>query len=170
MKVETVELRPDDLNPNFTVYTIDPATLTRWDDVETAVTFNDAVTLLDAYWTESELQAGQTAELITVWQVEDPTLIGPEVPPLFTTDTVMFSQLLDGEGNVFAQRDSLEAPSWNWQAGDIIIQVHPIYIPPETAVGTYPAIVGFYDRASGKRALLPSGESYTAVPNLDITD
>ncbi len=169
-EIETVQLRADDLNADFTVYAIDAEMLDEWIDGDTAVTFNDAITLIGAKWIEPTVKAGETAELITIWQIEDPPSIGPEVPPLFTTDTVMFSQLLDEQGNVFAQRDSLEAPSWNWQAGDLFIQVHPIAIPAETAVGSYPAIVGFYDRTSGQRALLPNGESYTAVPNLDVIE
>ena len=46
----------------------------------------------------------------------------------------------------------------------------PSTIPPETAVKSYPAIVGIYDRLSGDRAFLPNGESYTAVPELDIVE
>ncbi len=172
-KVERVDVAVDDLNPYFDVYTLNQERLDAWlggggDSGDTAVSFNNAITLLDAQWVQPQLRPGETAELITVWQINDPTQIGPQVPPLFTTDTVMFTQLLDENGNLFAQRDALEAPSWNWQTGDILIQIHPIPIPAETAVKEYKAIVGFYDRASGQRAVTGRGGDYTAVPNLKV--
>ena len=169
-EVDIIETREDDLNPQFRVYTLDGAFVDGWLDEDTAVSFNNAITLRHAEWLQAQVHPGETAELLTVWQINDPAKIGPEVPPLFTTDTVMFTQLLDADGNVFAQRDSLEAPSWNWQAGDILVQIHPIVIPADTAVASYPAIIGFYDRQSGQRALLSNGETYTAVPMLKIVE
>lgn len=167
-EVDTVGLRGDDLNPHFTVYALDGAVADEWLGGDTAVTFNNAITLRHAEWLQPQVRAGETAELLTVWQIEDPAQIGPEVPPLFATNTVMFTQLLDENGQVFAQRDSLEAPSWNWHEGDIVLHVHSIVIPQDTAVNTYPAIIGFYDYDSGQRAVLGNGESYTAVPKLEI--
>jgi len=170
---ETVQLRPDDLNPFFTVYRLDGSGLADYLAEDTAVNFNDAVTLKHAQWLDTAVPPGETAQLLTVWQVTNPERAGPRVPPLFTTDLIMFTQLLDENGRPFTQRDSLEAPSWDWQAGDIILQIHPIPIPPDTAPGSYPAIVGLYDRTSGERlpVLDKSGEvveTYTAVPSLDI--
>jgi hypothetical protein len=85
----------------------------------------------------------------------------------------MFTQLLDENSAVWAQRDTLEAPSWDWQAGDVVIQIHSIPIPPQTIPGTYVAIVGMYDRASGQR--LPvigadgaTGADWAPAPLLSI--
>jgi hypothetical protein len=54
----------------------------------------------------------------------------------------------------------LEAPSWDWQAGDIFLQVHPVTIPGEVPSGLYETTVGAYDRSSGERLPLlnPAGE------------
>ena len=169
----TVRLRPDDLNPFFTVYRLDSSGLADYWAEDTAVNFNDAVTLRWAQWLDTAVSPGGTAQLLTVWQVTDPERAGPRVPPLFTTDLVMFTQILDENGRPFAQRDSLEAPSWAWQAGDVILQIHPIPIPPATAPGRYPAIAGLYDRTSGERlpVLDENGQvvgTYTAVPPLTI--
>ncbi len=146
---QTVSLRPDDLDPSFTVYalTIDDAEW-EWD---VAVNLNNALTLRYAGWVQSPVRPGETAELLTIWQVQDPARVGPLVPPAFTTDVVMFTQILANDGRPWAQRDSLEAPAWNWQPGDVILQIHAIPIPVEAAPGLYPAIVGLYDRESGTR-------------------
>jgi hypothetical protein len=45
----------------------------------------------------------------------------------------------------------LEVPSWDWETGDLLVQVHPLFIPPETEAGVYDAVVGIYDRLSGER-------------------
>lgn len=170
---ETISLQPTDLNPFFSVYQLESTALANWLAEETAVNFNDAVQLKHAQWLNTAVLPGKTAQLLTVWQVTNPHKAGPLVPPLFTTDLVMFSQVLDENGRPFAQRDSLEAPSWDWQAGDIILQIHPVTIPADTAPGSYPAIVGLYDRASGERlpVLDEAGEvveTFTAVPPLNI--
>jgi hypothetical protein len=64
---------------------------------------------------------------------------------------VLFTHILKADGSILAQHDSLEAPSWNWQAGDVIVQVHPIVIPMETATGVYETAVGLYDQQTGQR-------------------
>jgi 4-amino-4-deoxy-L-arabinose transferase-like glycosyltransferase len=148
--VETIHLHPDDLDPHFTLYQVNAQPLASWTS-DTRVDFNGAVCLIHAQWLATPVDPGETAELLMVWQVQDPARIGPLVPPAFTTDMVMFAHVLDGNGNVLAQRDSLEAPSWDWQPDDIIIQIHPISIPPDSAPGLYDVIVGIYDRASGQR-------------------
>jgi hypothetical protein len=134
--------------------------------------FNNALTLHHAEWLNA-IAPGETAELLLVWRVTDPKPVGPIVPPAFTTDVVMFTQVLDEAGVPFAQRDSLEAPSWDWQAGDVIAQIHPVTIPAETSPGSYRAIVGIYDRLSGDRlpVLTEDGAmmgDFTAVPPLEI--
>jgi 4-amino-4-deoxy-L-arabinose transferase-like glycosyltransferase len=147
--LQTISTRPNDLDPAFTVYEWATEELAwEWD---TAANLNNAVTLRHAEWLNNPVQPGETAELLTIWQVQEPTRVGPIVPPAFTTDATMFTQILAKDGRPLAQRDSLEAPSWDWQPGDIILQIHPILIPADTSPGSYPAIVGIYDRTSGVR-------------------
>ena len=73
------------------------------------------------------------------------------MPPAFETDAVLFTHVLNDTGDIVAQRDTLEAPSWNWQVGDRFVQVHPVKIPEETAPGSYETAVGVFDRESGIR-------------------
>lgn len=148
--LETISLRAGDLDPAFTVYALDAAPLAQW-DLGTAVNVNDALVLRYAGWLETAVSPDQTAELLTIWQITDPARAGPVVPPAFTTDLVLFTQLLDQSGQVWTQHDSLEAPSWSWQAGDMVLQIHPLSIPSDAAPGAYAAITGWYERASGRR-------------------
>jgi hypothetical protein len=172
--LDAVQLRPDDLDPSFTYYRLAPPNL----DVlgETAVnpiaSFNQALTLLQARWL-TPAAPGATAELLTAWRVDDPGRVGPVVPPFDATDVVLFTQVLDAEGQILAQRDALDAPSWDWQAGDVIVQIHHLPLPPETAPGVYRTIVGVYDRLSGDRlpATAASGErgqNYAPVSPLRV--
>ncbi len=169
---QTVQLRPDDLDPSFTDYWLDAGQLQAWIEEAPVANFNNALTLHHAAWLNL-VAPGETAELLLIWRVNHPERVGPIVPPAFTTDVVMFTQVLDEAGVPFAQRDSLEAPSWDWQAGDIIAQIHPVTIAAETPPGSYQAIVGIYDRLSGDRLPVLAGDGevmgdFTAVSLLQI--
>jgi hypothetical protein len=168
--VETVDMRPDDLDPRFTLYRLRAAaeTLTDKGGLPQRVDFNGAVELLAAHWLRDAVRPGETAELLTVWRVLDPTRAGPVVPPSFTTDAVLFTHVLDGDGGIMAQRDGLDAPSWAWRAGDLIVQIHPIVAPESAAPGQYPAVVGIYDRASGARLPVAGGGDTTGAPPLVV--
>lgn len=170
--LETVELRPTDLDPSFTAYALAPPPA-EWLAGLPMANFGDGVLLRHAAWLENEVPGGETAVLLTTWQVQDPTRVGPLVPPADTTDAVLFTQVLH-DGGVLAQRDALDAPSWSWQTGDIILQVHPVPIPAGANPGSYHTIVGLYDRVSGTR--LPvidpitgaTLETFANVPSLVI--
>jgi 4-amino-4-deoxy-L-arabinose transferase-like glycosyltransferase len=146
-----VALRPDDLDPGFTLHDVDSGAIVRAWDAADAVNFGAAVRLLEARWLDSVVTPGATAELLTVWQVNDPARLGPIHPPAYTTETAVFVHLLDAGGDILAQRDALDAPSWSWQPGDVILHVHPVQIPDAIPAGDYAAVVGLYDRPSGAR-------------------
>ena len=146
-----VGLRSDDLDPGFTLYDGDSGAIVRAWDAADAVNFGDAVRLLEARWLDPVVTPGATAELLTVWQVNDPARLGPIHPPAYTTETAVFVHLLDAGGAILAQRDALDAPSWSWQPGDVILHVHPVQIPDAIPAGNYAAVVGLYDRPSGAR-------------------
>ena len=171
--LETVDLRPDDLDPRFTFYQIDPdqsRALARSLLADgPAANFNGAIELLGARWLQESVRPGETAELLTLWRVLDPARAGPVVPPSFTTDAVLFTHVLDGAGGKLTQHDALDAPSWAWHTGDLIAQVHPMTVPASAAPGTYAAVVGFYDRESGARLPVVSGGDTAAAPPLLIT-
>ena len=166
--IETVDVRPDDLDPRFTLYWIDgPATaaaLTAEGALAKPVDFNGAVELIAARWLNETTQPGETAELLTVWRVLDPARAGPIAPPAFTTDAVTFAHVLDDAGGILAQSDRLDAPSWAWQAGDVVAQIHPLAVPASAAPGEYAVAVGVYDRATGARLPTAAGDTAAAPP------
>ena len=170
---QTITTRSNDLDPTFTDYWLDATQLQTWAEQTAVANFNNALTLHHAEWLETAVAPGETAELLLIWRVNNPERVGPIVPPAFTTDVVIFTQLLNEAGLPFAQRDSLEAPSWDWQVGDLVAQIHPIPIPTETASGNYQAIVGIYDRLSGNRLSVLAADGavmgdFTAVVSLTI--
>ena len=146
--VDTIDMRPDDLDPAFSSYDLlDPA----WVSPDTSLNFGNALNLIGSEWLDGSLAPGETAELMTIWQVTDPAMAGPVVPPAFETDMVLFTHVINETGDIIAQQDSLEAPSWDWQAGDVFIQMHPVFIPDGVRPGLYETTVGIYDRSSGER-------------------
>ncbi|MCZ2113096.1 MAG: phospholipid carrier-dependent glycosyltransferase [Anaerolineae bacterium] len=170
--LETVEMRPDDLDPRFTLYQLDgeaaATTLTAGSALGAPVDFNGAIQLIAARWLQPATHPGQTAELLTVWRVLDPARAGPVVPPSFTTVAAMFAHVLDGTGDILAQSDRLDAPSWAWRAGDWVVQIHPMAVPDSVVPGNYPAVVGLYDPASEARLPVVTGGDTAAVPSLVV--
>ena len=146
--LETQFLRPTDHDPSYSRYQLQ-APLQNGN--QALANFGNAVELVDAYWTNPTVQPGETTNMVTIWRVLDPAQIGPSHPPSDTPDTVFFTQILTPDGNVLAQRDALDAPSWSWQTGDIIIQVHPLTIPAESQANSYRTIIGIYDRPTLER-------------------
>ncbi len=149
-EVTAVTLRPDDLDPQFGLYELNRSPLDQWNQME-PVNFDNAVILRAAHWLTTAVQPGAVGQMVTVWEVVDPERVGPAVLPFYTTDVTLFTQVLDDSGQIVAQRDSLEAPSWDWQTGDVIVQIHPLTVPVGTAPGNYRTIVGLYDKLSGER-------------------
>lgn len=149
--LETVRLRDDDLNPSFSVLrlTIAKSLPAR----ESAVPFGEseaAVSLIGSRWLTPQVRAGETAELLQVWRVDDASAVGPRVAAIDGSDVVLFTHVLDDAGQILAQADRLDAPSSTWQTGDVVLQVHHISIAADATPGTYTAVAGLYDRASGQ--------------------
>jgi hypothetical protein len=172
-EIMAVSLRPDDLDPGFKLYELNSAHLDQFLGME-SINFDNAVLLRAAQWQTDSAHPGEVVEMLTIWEVVDPQRVGPPVLPFFTTDVTLFSQVLDADGQVLAQHDSLEAPSWAWQAGDIIVQIHPMIIPAESAPGQYRAIIGLYDKLSEERRPVTAADgsvlaTFAEVPALQIT-
>ncbi len=157
-RIDTINLESDDLDPSFSIYELK---IGNWSWADSDINFGNALSLLGAQWLNEQVVPGGTAELLTVWQVVDPAKTGPIVPPAFETNVVLFTHVVDDSGKIIAQRDSIEAPSWSWQAGDIILQIHPVTLQDDTKAGNYKTLVGIYDRVSGKR--LPQLDAFGKI-------
>lgn len=135
---EVLPLRETDLDRPLTIYRIDGETLAAgWQDrfspVAGEVLFDDSAQLLGYALSDTAVSPGDTLQLITWWQLQNP------VPGLR-----LFSHISGIDGVPFAQADRLDAPGDAWIAGDWLLQVHEIEIPAETAVGPYALTTGLY--------------------------
>ena len=165
-EVEVATLRPDDLDPSFTLYQQLEGEASQ---AGQGTNFGGALTLLGARWLGGPVRPGEAAELLTTWRVADPARVGPLVPPAFETDVVLFTHVLDDGGEILAQRDALDAPSWAWQAGDVIIQIHTLTIPQEATPGLRETVVGVYDRLSGDRVSVIGSNGQSAGTTATVT-
>ncbi len=149
---EQVSLRPDDLSPGYTLYTLEPPA--GWLPTADPVDFGQeqaALRLMGTRWLAESVRPGEVAELLSVWQVLDPAGVGPFVPPSFTSDVVLFTHVLAADGTILTQQDRLDAPSWDWQAGDFVVQIHQMQVPAEATPDRYEVVAGVYDRTSEVR-------------------
>lgn len=113
------------------------------------VAFNEWVTLQDS----AVLVSPSTSEiqLLTSWQV-----LQDGIPGSLT----FFVHLLNEQGQIITQQDSLGYPLHTWQKGDRFVQIHRLYIDdPSLLNGNYWIQLGLYRRETGERWLLtdPTG-------------
>ncbi|MCP4429301.1 MAG: hypothetical protein GY803_32870 [Chloroflexi bacterium] len=64
------------------------------------------------------------SSIVTFWQVTTP----PAAPRRF------FAHLLNEDGDIVSQHDSLDAPAVHWQPGDILVQYHELNLGDATPV------------------------------------
>ncbi|MDX1416964.1 MAG: glycosyltransferase family 39 protein [Candidatus Promineifilaceae bacterium] len=169
--LDTQLMRHNDLDPGFTLYAIDASASSARAADDIQANFGGAVLLEQAYWLSPQVMPGETAELVTQWRILDPVKVGPIHAPAYATEAIFFSHVLDSNDGILAQQDLLGAPSWGWQAGDTILQVHAIDIPADAQPGPYPTVVGIYDRPTGQRLPLlddRSGATTAQVPHLQV--
>jgi len=177
---EQVDMRPDDRDPSFSVYEWSPritlAALRREtegsvvsrslkaaasssigtgdvssSDVALPVNFGDALELLGYDLRTPTVSPGGTVELVILWQVVDPQVFRSEDPSSLDTEPVFFTHALDGTGTLIAQEDRLDAPAWDWQAYDVVAQVHRFALPGELSQPLVALKVGVYRRADLSR-------------------
>lgn len=148
--IAQVNLRSGDLDSHFTVSRLLPTTSLPAE--ASLANFNNGLQLTAARWQANPVRPGDVVELVTTWRVTDTDQLGPPVPPLDVTELVLFTHVLvDESGAILTQADRLDAPSWSWQTGDLLVQIHQMYLSPDTPPGSYETVVGIYDRESGNR-------------------
>ena len=149
-------LRSDDLDPFFVVYDWEPqvalAALRERArgvplDLALPVEFGAVLRLLGYDLRTPVVAPGGTVELVTLWQVTDPRSLRLRDSSGVNAELVLFTHALDAAGNVVAQEDRLDAPAWDWQAGDVIAQLHRFTLPPDLSPGPITLEVGAYRRA-----------------------
>ncbi len=141
-------LRPTDLDRPVTVLaSSEAATLAGWSrllDRETAdgplpVTFGEAAALIGYQPLPPAARPGETIDVVTAWRWQQPL-----------DGAMLFAQLVGPDGFV-AGSDQLGAPGESWLAGDTLLQLHSLTIPPGTPAGEYAIITGLYTQSDGRR-------------------
>jgi hypothetical protein len=112
--------------------------------------FGEEVMLL-TYQRQGPLRHGATVRLTLEWQSLRPV----------ETDYTVFVHIVDEEGNIWAQRDSVpaggERPTSSWELGEILSDDYEMMIPLEGPGEGYAVEVGLYDPKTGIRLPVPSG-------------
>ncbi len=83
-------------------------------------------------------------------------------------DYSVFIHLLDSNGLVVAQDDGYpragSRPTTAWQAGETIVDVRRVLLPPDLPEGDYRLAVGWYDWHTNERLLLADGTDAIFLP------
>jgi hypothetical protein len=152
---ERVTMRADDLDPFFVVYDWEPrvALAALWERAQVApsdlalpVDFGGALQLMGYDLRTSAVAPGGTVELVTLWQVTSPQSLRPERLSDAGTELVLFTHALDKADTIVGQEDRLDAPVWDWHAGDVIAQLHHFALRPDLPPGPVALEVGAYRR------------------------
>jgi hypothetical protein len=160
--IERVELDPEDVDPYFDVFEWEPVAA-RTVFLDTAAgratasgaslpaDFGGAVELLAYELATPEVIPGEKVTLLTIWRIRDPDGLGPVPRTAYGPHAAIFVHAVDADGVIVGQEDRLDAPPWNWRAGDTFVQLHQIPIPSDASVGDYGLAVGVYSKHDSER-------------------
>ena len=147
--VEELPMRPDDLDRPLRVYSVNgpaaiEASLARVRTPDpgpwTPVAFGDYLEFLGYELSAIEARPGETVSLVTAWRLRRPL-----------PGAALFAHVVGPDGAPVTQADALGAPGESWVAGDVLMQLHELAIPPGAAPGDYPLVVGAYVAPDGPR-------------------
>ena len=97
------------------------------------------------YNIESGFRPGDRVHLTLFWQVLQE----------MEKDYTVFTHLVDGEGNIWGQKDNPPVdgfyPATQWKPGEVIRDQYDLMISPETPLGRYRIEVGMYLAETGER-------------------
>ena len=100
------------------------------------VNYGDIIILNCYHMTPTAVAPGEHLTLLTAWSVLS----------AYADELAIFVHLIDQDGNIIAQQDSLAAPSWQWEKGDRFIHQHDLILPSDMASGETMIAVGIYRR------------------------
>jgi hypothetical protein len=108
-------------------------------------TLGEAISLIDAEIEPRTIQPGQQINVRLRWQARQ------TVRQRYTT----FVQLIAADGgaavSVEGDPNGGAAPTWRWQAGDMIADTWQLKLPADLQPGSYQVVVGMYDPATQQR-------------------
>jgi len=109
------------------------------------INLGDEVTFLGYDLTASVFQPGDTLRLTLYWQARR------EMAEWYK----VFSHLLDDDGRIWAQKDSVPVggtrPTTGWVKGEVVVDEYELTIDPDAPSGDYILEVGMYEEGTGLR-------------------
>ncbi len=117
--------------------------------METAanIRFGDQITLPGFTLSSAQAAPGDILQLALFWQTAS----------ALDTRYKVFLHLVDGQGNIVAQRDSEPggglALTTTWEPGALISDNHGLLLPADLPPGDYPLLLGLYDVSDPNRRL-----------------
>ncbi len=171
--VRRVHLRPTDVDPYFDVFAwrpreqlaafVQPTTgelLSGGARQRLPVNFGGVLELLSVHRSTAD-----GIMLVTTWRVLDPAALGSPPPHDYDHQVAIFVHGLDEAGVPIGQEDRLDAPAWNWHAGDAFVQIHRLSLAPGDL---HRLAIGLYRRHDLSRLpVLIDGEGTTPAHVLD---
>ncbi len=126
----------------YRIYRVEP-TRPLWSEGATVSFGAGKLTLRDWRVSPQEARAGQSIEILTVWQV------GPtgNLPPVLK----LFFHLVAPDGALIATGDRLSLLASSLQPGDVFVQMTGIALPAELPPGDYTLLTGVYESDTNRR-------------------
>ncbi len=110
--------------------------------------FGESVALVGGDFPERSLHPGQTLLYTLHWKALD----------TITQDYTVFNHVLDAEGNIRAQQDSMPQgnryPTSMWDRGELVRDSYAISLPLDLEPGQYTLRIGLYEPQTGQRLAL----------------
>jgi hypothetical protein len=167
---ERVELHPEDIDPTFDVFEWGPRSAFADMLPETSqvvsvggearglpVSLGDGVELVAYDLLTPEVAPGGTITLVTFWRIRDPGALESVEPRHYGRAAALFVHALDAEGEIVGQDDRLDAPAWDWRAGDAFAQIHRVQLTDGAKPGSYALAVGVCNRHTAERLPVVGG-------------
>jgi hypothetical protein len=115
------------------------------------VRLGDGITLV-GFDTPDRASPGQVATVKLVWRARGQV----------NQEYKVFVHLLGADGRLVAQSDAVPAgwtrPTFGWQVGEFVTDVHTLELPPDLTPGVYRLVVGMYDIAGQRLPVAGGGD------------
>jgi len=112
---------------------------------EVNLRLGDSARLLGYDLAPGQIGPGETLDLTLYWQALGPT----------DTSCTVFVHLLNEDGEIVAQRDSVPGqgtlPTTSWVEGEVVTDIYELAMPSEISPGSYTLIVGMYEASTAER-------------------
>jgi len=121
------------------------------------VNLGDQATFLGYDLDTTEVKPGGALHLTLYWQARG------EIKRWYK----VFTHLLDDQGRIWAQKDSVpvagERPTTGWMEGEVIVDQYELVVDPEASGGDYVLEVGMYEEGAGRRLRVLNEGGQTVV-------